>query len=179
MMQFCRTAVFLPDKQELLIHYDCGGGNKGPVCGGAAYGRTFQLRSLDFGVTWQPAEPLNGFLGVWDGVAPGPGAGLRLRGDTCPSPETPFAGRLFMAGHHDLPTELDVAWYSDDSGGTWSMSNVTSAAAGSPRRQLQEWPKENEFSGFDEPQFTELRNGSVLMSMRLDAHGVIPYFNFN
>ena len=34
------------------------------------------------------------------------------------------------------------------------------------------WPKQNEFLGFDEPQFTELRNGSVLLSMRRDAHGV-------
>jgi len=33
------------------------------------------------------------------------------------------------------------------------------------------WPKQNEFLGFDEPQFTELRNGSVLMSLRLDSAG--------
>ena len=110
------TAVFLPDKQELLMHYDCGGGHKGPVCGGSAYGRTFQIRSVDFGVTWLPAEPLDKFLGVWDGVAPGPGAGLLLH-------QLPHAGRLFMAGHHDVPTELDVAWYSDDGGKQSSPSS--------------------------------------------------------
>ena len=67
------TAVFLPESKELLMHYDCGGGHKGPVCGGAAYGRTFQLRSLDLGMTWQAPTPLQQFLGVWDGVAPGEG----------------------------------------------------------------------------------------------------------
>ena len=37
------TAVFLPQSEELLLHYDCGGGHNGPVCGGSAYGRTYQV----------------------------------------------------------------------------------------------------------------------------------------
>ena len=64
-----------------------------------------QLRSTDFAGSWQDIEPLEDFLGVWDGVAPGPGAGLMLT-------HPPFYGRLFMAGHHDVPTELDVAWWA-------------------------------------------------------------------
>jgi len=31
-----------------------------------------------------------------------------------------------MAGHHDVPAELDVAWYSDDNGSSWTLSNMTS-----------------------------------------------------
>jgi sialidase-1 len=78
-----------------------------------------------------------------------------------------------MAGHHDVPSELDVAWFSDDNGASWKLSNISgvpserSAAASQP----VVWPKQNEFLGFDEPQFTELRNGSVLLSMRRDASG--------
>ena len=102
-----------------------------------------------------------------------------------------------MAGHHDVPAELDVAWYSDDNGSSWTLSNMTSSgehdrlllatlrrrAAFSQRWRCVAdtvlgsadapivWPKQNEFLGFDEPQFTELRNGSVLMSLRLDSAG--------
>ena len=39
------TAVYLPKSHTLLMHYDCSGGNHGPICGGSAYGRTFQLTS--------------------------------------------------------------------------------------------------------------------------------------
>lgn len=37
------TAVFLPHRNELLLQYDCGGGHNGPVCGGSAFGRTYQV----------------------------------------------------------------------------------------------------------------------------------------
>eukprot|EP01043_Picozoa_sp_COSAG02_P003743 COSAG02_NODE_93_length_37477_cov_78.101129_28_plen_389_part_00 len=37
------TAVFIPPRNELLLHFDCGGGHKGPVCGDSAFGRTFQV----------------------------------------------------------------------------------------------------------------------------------------
>lgn len=126
-----------------------------------------QLRSTNFGVTWRDAEPLKDFLGVWDGVAPGPGAGLLLN-------HPPHAGRLFMAGHHDVPSELDVAWFSDDNGASWKLSNMSNISGAPSERSAtasQPWPKQNEFLGFDEPQFTELRNGSVLLSMRRDASG--------
>ena len=53
------------------------------------------------------------------GFSSGPGAGLILT-------KPPHAGRLFMAGHHDVPAELDVAWYSDDNGSSWTLSNMTS-----------------------------------------------------
>lgn len=125
-----------------------------------------QLRSTDLGVSWRGVEPLKDFLGVWDGVAPGPGAGLLLEHPS-------YAGRLFMAGHHDVPTELDVAWFSDDNGKSWKLSNTSAAQSDRSAAALEPvaWPERNEFLGFDEPQFTELRNGSVLMSLRRDAHG--------
>ena len=50
------------------------------------------------------------------------------------------------------------------------MARVADTALGSADAPIV-WPKQNEFLGFDEPQFTELRNGSVLMSLRLDAAG--------
>jgi hypothetical protein len=55
----------------------------------------------DFGDSWARPVALAGYLGAWDGVAPGPGVGLLLR-------EPPHAGRIFMAGHHDVPSRAQV-----------------------------------------------------------------------
>ena len=154
------TVVYLPRSKTLLMHYDCG------TCAsttGEDHGRSFQLTSTDLGISWSQPASLGRFLGPWDGVAPGPGAGLRLR-----EGGGAHAGRLFMAGHYDpagkWKTQLDVAWYSDDSGETWKLS------AGPPLPPPATGNR-NEFVGFDEPQFTELRNGSILLSLRRDGHG--------
>lgn len=156
------TVVYLPHSKTLLMHYDCG------TCAsstGEGHGRTFQLTSTNFGVSWSDPCPLSKFLGQWDGVAPGPGAGLRLR-----QPGT-HVGRLFMAGHYDpagkWKTQLDVAWWSDTDGQSWNLSTGPGSGSNSSSRSSGS----AEFIGFDEPQFTELRNGSVLLSLRRDAHG--------
>jgi hypothetical protein len=119
-------------------------------------------------------RPLAPFLGQWDGAMPGPGRGIVL------SANTPHPGRIFFAGHIDNngPDSFDIAWFSDDDGNSFKLANGTwphptttmarRAASGHPTpRELDH----HTFPGLDEPQFTELRNGSILISMRRDCRG--------
>ena len=85
-----------------------------------------------------------------------------------------------MSGHYDpagkWKTQLDVAWWSDDDGKSWRLSTgpkppVPSAAGAAAVVAGAGATPQNEFVGFDEPQFTELRNGSILLSLRRDGAG--------
>lgn len=144
------TSFYLAQTKEIVVMYDCGGGNKGPICGGSDYGRTWMIRSDDLGGTWSAPRSIDPFLSTaFAGTAPGPGAGLVLEHGA-------RKGRILVPGHHDQPTQSDVVWFSDDGGATWSLSKL---AGGS-----------HAFIGYDEPQMTQLANGQVFLSLRVD-HG--------
>ena len=122
------------------------------------------LRSNDNGATWEQSY-INHFLGApFAGVAPGPGSGLLLK-------KGRYAGRIVYAGHHDVPTEEDVVWYSDDRGVTWTVSEGVVVVAGGGRNGGGDGGAGafGAFVGFDEPQATELSDGTIFLSLRDDG----------
>ena len=112
--------------------------------------RSLQLASTDEGASWSPPLPLAPSLGPFDGVLNGPGSGLLLT-------QPPHAGRLLTCGttvyDETFPrSKGGVVTASDDAGASWSITQVWTVSPGG--------------AAFAECQMAELRNGSVLATIR-------------
>ena len=112
--------------------------------------RSLQLTSMDEGVSWSQPAPLAPSLGPFDGVLNGPGSGLLLA-------QAPHAGRLLTCGTTVYDTAFPrakggVVSVSDSAGAAWSITQVWTASPGGP--------------AVGECQLAELRNGSVLATLR-------------
>lgn len=123
---------------------------------------SLQLTSQDEGVTWTPPVPLAVDLGPFDGILNGPGSGLLL---TLP----PYAKRVLTCGttiYHDHPVAPmprgGAVTFSDDGGASWVISQVWTAVPGGATPA--------------ECQMAELRNGSVLATLRDEQHPRPPCF---
>lgn len=111
---------------------------------------SLQLTSMDEGVSWSPPVPLAPSLGPFDGVLNGPGSGLLLA-------QAPHAGRLLTCGTTIYDSAFPrnkggVVSVSDSAGAAWSITQVWTATPGGP--------------AVGECQLAELRNGSVLATLR-------------
>ena len=111
---------------------------------------SLQLTSMDEGASWSPPAPLAPSLGPFDGVLNGPGSGLLLA-------QAPHAGRLLTCGTTVYDTAFPrakggVVSVSDSTGAAWSITQVWTASPGGP--------------AVGECQLAELRNGSVLATLR-------------
>jgi len=96
------------------------------------------------GVTWNAPVNINHFLGKWAGATPGPGTATQVPIDA----PVPFAGRLIVPAHFGAYNEV-IAWYSDDHGITWNISET-------PLPRL------------DEVVVAALPNGQLLLNARTD-----------
>jgi hypothetical protein len=111
---------------------------------------SLQVLSLDEGHTWGVIDRIGTQLGEWNGLLGGPGAAILLG---ISAPQSPYKGRLLGCGasRYDPAffTTASAAFFSDDSGATWGVSN-------------QSFPKNTA-----ECQVAELPNASVLINFRV------------
>jgi hypothetical protein len=119
---------------------------------------SLQLTSEDEGVSWSPPVPLAPSLGPFDGVLNGPGSGLLLT-------QSPHAGRLLTCGttvyDETFPRSRGgVVTVSDNSGESWSITQVWTVSPGG--------------AASAECQMAELRNGSVLATIRNEQRPRAP-----
>ena len=131
-------------------------------------GQTWQITSEDSGQTWLPRTSLDDALGRFAGLYPGPAnAGIMLTKGS-------HKGRLLFGGwsvplnvQHPYPADDNnycVSYWSDTHGKTFATPTAAAAVGDS---DVQPHAK----GIVAEPSLVELSNGSVLMSMRVNAPG--------
>lgn len=107
-----------------------------------------QTRSDDGGLTWSEPTVQKGLPNWIDGILAGPGTGIvlgRVAGKSAPR-----TGRLLSCGTTGYQAGRNMtaaAWYSDDGGASWTMSEPV-------------------FPGMAECQVAELADGTVLINFR-------------
>ena len=151
--------VHYPAAYELpMPHPQIGGSHlKQMVCTPA--GVCGEPRSLDRDLVWKGGPPL-GPPGPF-GVGAGPGLGVQMTSG-------PHAGRLLFSGHAG---QVDVTWYSDNSGKNWTLSESMFGSNNSSKSfdGAGQWGCYRQKGCFDEPFPIELPSGVVQINMRNDS----------
>ena len=110
--------------------------------------RVYQTHSDDHGKTWSEPKEITSDVKdpSWWWYATGPGIGIQLQ-------EGPYTDRLVIPANHTAEGYYGAhALYSDDSGGTWSVSSTIEPTV-------------------NESQVVELSDGRLLMNMRSQGVG--------
>jgi len=154
-----RVIVHYPAAYESpMPHPQIGGSHlKQMICTPA--GVCGEPRSLDRDLAWHGGAPL-GPPGPF-GVSAGPGLGVQLTSG-------PHAGRLLFSGHAG---QVDVTWYSDNSGRNWTLSRGMFGSNNSSEsfKGAGQWGCYRQQGCFDEPFPIELPTGVVQINMRNDS----------
>ena len=127
----------------------------------SAHGVCGAPTSLDPWLNWRGGPPL-GAPGPFS-VSAGPGLGVQLTAG-------PHTGRIIFSGHAG---QVDVTWFSDDSGRSWSMSSSLfgSNNKSSGFRGKGQWGCYRAKGCYDEPFAVQLPDaaGTVQLNMRNDS----------
>ena len=137
------VVVYDEKDDKIVLHFVRGVSANGDCVPGNS---NWEVVSYDDGETWSEPREISSFLGSFVGVLPGPGTGIQLQNG-------PHKGRLVMPGHYETAFRGDGAdivygasgrseredththnpsllfllsrrYYSDDSGGTWTVTET-------------------------------------------------------